>query len=78
MPSSALDGRFVYDLVYNPNPTRLMREAAARGCATLGGLEMLVAQAERQFEWWTGARPSGSVFATAAQAGLMDRTERGA
>ena len=78
MPSSALDGRFVYDLVYNPNPTRLMREAAARGCATLGGLEMLVAQAERQFEWWTGARPSGSVFATAAQAGLMDRMERGA
>ncbi|HJO37190.1 MAG: type I 3-dehydroquinate dehydratase [Vicinamibacterales bacterium] len=78
MPSSALDGGFVYDLVYNPNPTRLMREAAAQGCATLGGLEMLVAQAERQFEWWTGARPADSVFATAARAWLTDTRERGA
>ena len=40
------------------------REAA--GCPTIGGLEMLVAQAERQFEIWTGQRPPAGLFAEAA------------
>ncbi len=46
--------RCVYDLIYNPRETRLMREAHAAGCETLGGLEMLIAQAKLQFELWTG------------------------
>src|SRR5215218_8945761 len=33
-----LDGALVYDLVYNPRPTRLLRDAAAAGCRTLDGL----------------------------------------
>ena len=49
-----LAGPYVYDLVYNPTPTRLLREAAAAGCQTIGGLDMLVAQAQEQFDWWTG------------------------
>ena len=49
--------RYVYDLVYNPIETQLMRTAAQAGCGTLGGLEMLVAQAELQFELWTGKKP---------------------
>ena len=40
--------RLVYDLVYNPAETRFMREAKSVGCQTLGGLEMLVAQATLQ------------------------------
>jgi 3-dehydroquinate dehydratase/shikimate dehydrogenase len=48
--------RFVYDLIYNPVKTRLLLEANEAGCETLGGLEMLVAQAEKQFELWTGKR----------------------
>jgi len=52
------DGRLVYDLIYNPRPTRLLREAATAGCATLDGLDMLVEQAARQFAWWTGLTPS--------------------
>jgi shikimate dehydrogenase len=48
--------RCVYDLIYNPIETKLMREARRVGCETLGGLEMLVAQAKLQFELWTGKK----------------------
>jgi shikimate dehydrogenase len=61
-----LTGRIVYDLVYNPTDTRLLREAARAGCETIGGLEMLVAQAEEQFAWWTGVRPPAGVMQEAA------------
>lgn len=46
----------VYDLVYNPVETKLLREAGKAGCKTLGGLEMLIAQARIQFELWTGKK----------------------
>ncbi len=61
-----LTGRCVYDLVYNPPMTRLLREAAQAGCQTIGGLEMLVGQAQEQFEWWTGTRPPAGVMREAA------------
>ncbi len=60
------DGHLVYDLVYNPPRTRLLADAARQGCRTLGGLEMLVAQAQAQFEWWTGVRPDADVMRAAA------------
>jgi 3-dehydroquinate dehydratase/shikimate dehydrogenase len=60
------DGRMVYDLVYNPAETRLLREAAAAGCETVGGLDMLIAQAEDQSEWWLGQRPAANVMREAA------------
>lgn len=43
---------FVYDLIYNPSPTRLLREAAALGAKTKDGLEMLHRQAELSWEWF--------------------------
>ena len=48
----------VYDLVYNPPRSRLLIEAERAGCQVIGGLEMLIAQAQAQFEWWTGMRPA--------------------
>jgi 3-dehydroquinate dehydratase/shikimate dehydrogenase len=63
-----LDGEIVFDLVYAPAETRLLAEARAAGCLTIGGLEMLVAQAERQFELWTGHQPPADLFARAAGA----------
>ena len=60
------DGRLVYDLVYNPLKTRLLREAGEAGCQTIGGLDMLVAQAEDQSEWWTGRRPPAGLMKRAA------------
>jgi 3-dehydroquinate dehydratase / shikimate dehydrogenase len=60
------DGRVVYDLVYNPMETRLLKEAAAAGCDVIGGLDMLVAQAEDQSEWWIGRRPPAGLMRQAA------------
>ena len=66
IPRGQLTGRFVYDLVYNPPITRLLREGMEAGCQTIGGLEMLVAQAREQFLWWTGTKPPGGVMREAA------------
>lgn len=68
VPANALTGRLVYDLVYNPTTTRLLREAEAAGCETIGGLDMLLAQAQEQFQWWTGTRaPLGAMRAAAVK-----------
>jgi 3-dehydroquinate dehydratase/shikimate dehydrogenase len=64
--SAPLDGRIVFDLVYAPAETELLRRAKAAGCQAIGGLEMLIAQAERQFELWTGQRPPAGLFEAAA------------
>jgi len=63
-------GSVVYDLVYNPPYTRLLVDAERAGCRTIGGLDMLVAQAQAQFDWWTGQRPADRVLRDAAVARL--------
>jgi len=50
-------GLTVFDVVYTPRRTRLLREAAAAGCATVEGLGMFVHQAAVQFRLWTGEEP---------------------
>ncbi len=47
----------VYDIVYTPPVTPLMRAANVRGCRTLGGIGMLVHQGAIAFEKWTGVAP---------------------
>ena len=66
MANAPLDGQIVFDLVYAPADTELLQAARAAGCHTIGGLEMLIAQAERQFELWTGQRPPAGLFEAAA------------
>ena len=78
LPDGPFTGRIVYDLVYNPATTRFLADAAAAGCETIGGLEMLVAQAVRQFAWWTGRRPSGRRFREAADRELARQAAAGA
>ena len=52
----------VYDLIYAPAETRLLREAAAHGARPIGGMKMLVGQAAASFARWTGTpMPLGPV-----------------
>jgi 3-dehydroquinate dehydratase/shikimate dehydrogenase len=46
--------RLVYDLIYNPLETQLLKDAKAAGAQTLGGMAMLLGQAAEQFRLWTG------------------------
>ncbi len=63
------EGILVVDLIYNPRPTRLLREARARGARTLDGLPMLVYQGAAAFELWTGQKaPVEAMFAAAETA----------
>jgi shikimate 5-dehydrogenase len=70
--AGVLRGRVVYDLVYNPTTTRLLEDARRAGCSTIGGLEMLVAQAQEQFKWWTGQTPAPGVMQAAAERRLAE------
>lgn len=53
-PGVLRPGQVVVDLVYEPRETPLLRAAAAAGARVMNGLPMLVHQAARQFELWTG------------------------
>jgi 3-dehydroquinate dehydratase/shikimate dehydrogenase len=48
------ESTLVFDTVYNPENTMLLKRARLRGCATVSGVEMFVRQAARQFEIFTG------------------------
>ena len=50
-------GGLVYDLIYTPRNTRLMKDAKANGMEVLGGLEMLIAQARPSFKLFFGKTP---------------------
>ncbi len=49
-------GLIVFDIVYNPIKTRLLREAGEAGAETISGLDMLVWQGALAFEKWTGRK----------------------
>lgn len=52
----------VFDTIYNPLETRLLREAKAAGCVTIAGTEMFVRQAAVQFKQWTGQEAPVEIF----------------
>jgi len=49
-----INARYVFDMVYDPPETRLLKLAKERGAQIIPGIEMFVHQAARQFEIWTG------------------------
>ena len=46
-------GMIVFDTIYNPAETRLMKDARSKGCLAVNGLRMFLAQALRQMEYFT-------------------------
>ena len=56
----------VYDMIYNPSATTLLREASSRGLAAANGLSMLVHQGARSLEIWSHAKVDAHCMMTAA------------
>lgn len=56
----------IYDIVYNPVKTVLIKEAEKRNIRTIGGLDMLIYQAARAIEIWTGNYPDVNKMKIAA------------
>ncbi|HEX4794650.1 MAG TPA: type I 3-dehydroquinate dehydratase [Humisphaera sp.] len=53
-PPKLTSDQLVFDAVYNPIETKLLKQTEAAGAKTIGGVEMFVRQAAAQFEMWTG------------------------
>ena len=84
-PTGALDryadaaagARVVFDVLYHPWPTPLVRAATDRGAVVVGGLSLLVHQAARQVELMTGRTPAPvSAMRAAGERALAERTAR--
>ena len=56
----------VFDVIYNPLKTRLLKDAESRGCRIVNGLDMLVQQGVDAFEIWTGVKPDPELMRKAA------------
>jgi 3-dehydroquinate dehydratase / shikimate dehydrogenase len=67
VPKNVLkEGMIVFDAVYNPIETRLLREARESGCCIVNGLTMFINQAAEQFRLWTGIDPSVELMKSVA------------
>ncbi len=68
VPAACLGSHLtVMDIVYNPQETRLLREAKTAGCRTIPGLEMFLNQAVAQFELWTKHQAPSDVMRAVLQ-----------
>jgi shikimate dehydrogenase len=66
-------GQVVFDVVYTPLETKLLRDAAAAGARAVPGLGMFVHQAAIQFELWTGKPAPVDVMTRTVTDALADR-----
>ncbi len=73
LPESAL----VFDVVYVPPETPLIRAAAERGLTVCNGMEMLVRQGEIAFERWTGIGSTADIMRSALEGWLADPDQDG-
>ena len=64
----------VFDTVYNPMKTKLLRQAEESGARTIGGVEMFVRQAAAQFEAWTGLKAPVDVMRRVVEGRLAGKS----
>lgn len=62
IPKKFLKNMVVFDVVFNPPKTRLIKDAESNNCKVISGIEMLLYQAAKQFELWTNKKISVSVI----------------
>ncbi len=70
--SSLPKNSIVYDLIYNPYKTVLLKEAQNLGLKTINGLDMLIYQAQKAFEIWTGKIPDFKIMKIAALESMLE------
>ena len=73
--ASELDCQIVFDLVYRPLETKLLRHARRRGIQVISGVEMFIAQGLAQWELWKGERAPAAAMRAAAMKAL--KSEQG-
>jgi len=64
----------VMDIIYNPLNTRFLKEAAARECRTISGVDMFAFQGAHQFELWTGQKAPLAVMQQAVMGALKGQS----
>jgi 3-dehydroquinate dehydratase / shikimate dehydrogenase len=75
LEASELNCRLVFDLIYRPGRTKLLRLAERRGIETVSGVKMFVAQGMAQWEIWTGERAPEGVMRRAVVVALGEKLE---
>jgi 3-dehydroquinate dehydratase/shikimate dehydrogenase len=73
-----INARYVFDMVYDPPETRLLKLAKERGAQIIPGIEMFVHQAARQFEIWTGKPAPWDEMLRVVLLALQERDRRAA
>ncbi len=73
-----INARYVFDMVYDPPETRLLKLAKERGAQIIPGIEMFAQQAARQFEIWTGKPAPWDEMLRVVLLALQERTNRSA
>ena len=72
--SPAEPGQLLFDVLYEPWPTAFAAASLAAGATVIGGLELLVQQAARQVELWTGRAAPVSAMRAAGEAAMASRS----
>ena len=74
LSDNEINARYVFDMIYDPPETRLMKIAKERGAEVIPGIEMFVHQAARQFEIWTGKPAPWDDMLRVVTLALQERT----
>ncbi len=78
LEENEINAKYVFDMIYDPPETRLLKLAKARGAQIIPGIEMFVHQAARQFEIWTGKPAPWDDMLRAVTITLQERATKAA